>query len=80
MQREAKDGATERTILIGCLVNNGLLARVAGKNDKELFRSKWSNLILSWCVKHHKKHSHLEREARMIRTAIIAYELRHDSP
>lgn len=29
-------------------------------------------------VKQHKKHSHLEREARMIRTAIIAYELRHE--
>jgi hypothetical protein len=29
-------------------------------------------------VKQHKKHSHLEKELVMIRTAIIAYELRHE--
>lgn len=29
-------------------------------------------------VKAKKKRSHLEAEARMIRTAIIAYELRHE--
>lgn len=34
--------------------------------------------LIAKAHKQHRKHSHLEREARMIRTAIIAYELRHE--
>lgn len=57
MKTETTDGATERRLLIAFICNSEFLQRVVPKWDKDgLFRSMWSNLIASWCVKYHKKH------------------------
>src|ERR1039457_3896430 len=56
MKVEAKDGSNERRTLIACCSSSQFLARAVGRVGKDPFRSKWSNLVWSWCVQHHIKY------------------------
>ena len=57
MKIERKDGASERAILIGMIVSKDVLARIAARWNRNLFASKWSNLVASWCVDYYMRHS-----------------------
>lgn len=51
MKVEKRDGSQERRILIGMIVDSGVLSRIAAKwKPPGLFRSQWSNIIGTWCV------------------------------
>lgn len=50
------ENATERMILTGLIVDPIVCGRVASKWTNNLFRSKWANLIASWCVSYHTKY------------------------
>ena len=51
------DGSDERVILIGMIVDTTVCGRLCSKwQPQGLFRSRWSNLIASWCIKHYKKY------------------------
>jgi hypothetical protein len=56
MQVEERNGAAERTTLIACITSTAFLTRVADKLPKEPCHSRWSNLILGWCVRHFNKY------------------------
>lgn len=57
MKIDRRDGSVERQILIGMVVDPQVLSRVASKWNKEgLFRSKWCNLVGSWCVRYFNKY------------------------
>jgi hypothetical protein len=50
-QVEHIDGGTERTLLIGLIVDSKLLKRIAPKWEGQgLFNARWSNLIAGWCL------------------------------
>jgi hypothetical protein len=48
MQVEERNGAAERRILIECIINKDFLARLAAVPGEPL-RSRWANLLLTWC-------------------------------
>lgn len=52
MKIEQRDGSLERRILTAMIVDSSVLAKISNKwsNKTPLFKSKWSNLIASWCV------------------------------
>lgn len=50
MRTEKWDGTSERKILIGMIVNQAVVSRISNFWDKNLFSSRWSNLVGSWCV------------------------------
>jgi len=51
------EGKEERSILIGMVVNDQIVASVSSRWSKEgLFRSPWSNLVGGWCVDFYKKY------------------------
>lgn len=57
MKVEKVEGSTERTVLIGMITNDTVLARVAGKWDADgLFANRPSNIIGRLCVRYHNKH------------------------
>jgi len=56
------EGSEERRVLIGMITSDSVLNVIAAQWSKEsngsgLFKSKHSNLIASWCIKHHEKYS-----------------------
>lgn len=52
-----QEGSDERTILIGMIVDSAICGRLCSKWTRGgLFRSKWSNLIASWCIKHYERY------------------------
>lgn len=53
---EKHDGSQERRIVIGMIVDRIVLARISDKWEKELFKSRWANLVGSWCVKFFNKY------------------------
>lgn len=57
MQVERKDGSRERRILTGMIVDKTVLGRIATKWEPEMFASKWSNLVGSWCVAYFDKYN-----------------------
>ncbi len=58
MKIEKRDGSDEKTVLIGMIVDDRVCGRIAGKWASGLFRSKWSNLIGGWCIRHYERYSH----------------------
>lgn len=50
MRTEKRDGAIERRLVIGLIVDPAVLSRIASRWTKDAFRSKWSNLVGGWCV------------------------------
>jgi len=56
MKIEQKTGNDERRVLIAMLVDNIVLGRISTKYEQGLFKSKWANLIASWCIKHYNKY------------------------
>src|SRR5690606_14969892 len=46
----------ENDILIGLITNASVLGQVAAKWDGSLFRTKESNTIADWCVRHYRKY------------------------
>lgn len=58
MRIEKHDGTDEKTVLIGMIVDDAVCGRIVSKWKEGLFRSKWSNLVGSWCVKHFERFGH----------------------
>lgn len=56
MKIDRKDGSPERQILIHMITDNSVCGRIANKWSPELFKSKWSSLVASWCVKYFLKY------------------------
>jgi hypothetical protein len=55
MQVEEVDGGVERRILIGLVVSTAFISRLLPFWEKDCFRSRWSNILASWCVDFAKK-------------------------
>ncbi len=53
---ERRDGSPERQVVIGCVISKQVLAPIADRWKFGLFASKWSNLIVGWCVQHYRKY------------------------
>lgn len=58
MKIEKHDGSDEKTVLTGMIVDDHVLGRIVGKWTGEMFRSKWSNLVAGWCVRHFERYNH----------------------
>lgn len=56
MQVETIDSTLEEPVLISMITNLGVLGKIATVWDKNLFFSKWSNIIGNWCVLHYRKY------------------------
>src|SRR5205085_7702272 len=56
MRIEKADSSSERRLLIAAITSGTFLSRVAGRVGKEPLRSRYSNLIWSWCEEHYKKY------------------------
>lgn len=56
-ERLVQGGDIERQVLIGIIVNDTVLGRIAGRWNENLFQSPYSNIIGSWCVRHYKKYA-----------------------
>lgn len=54
---EKKDAAGERHVVVGCCVSKIVLGAVAAKWEPNLFPSRWSNVIVGWCVAHYRKYA-----------------------
>lgn len=52
MKIRKRDSQDERLIITGMIVNSIVLGRIASQWDKAQFRSKWANLVGSWCVQY----------------------------
>lgn len=53
MRIERREGAAERRIVTGMILDASVLGRISSKWTKEgLFSSPWVNLIAGWCVKY----------------------------
>ena len=57
MRIETKDANEERTILIGMIVDKTVLGRIVIKWERDMFSSKWANLISAWCKKYYDKYN-----------------------
>jgi len=57
MRIEKRDGALARRILTGMIVDKVVLGHVAAVWDKELFKSKWCNLVAGWCVSYFERYN-----------------------
>lgn len=62
MRIEKKDGSNERMILIGMIVDSVICGKIVDKWDKRLFRSKWANIISTWCCTYYKKYNKAPRK------------------
>ena len=49
-------GNTDRTIVAAMAVNRRVLGAVAARWEPNLFPSRWTNLVASWCVGYYKKY------------------------
>lgn len=57
MRAKTVEAGTPRRILIGMIVSEAVLSRIAGRWEKEgLFATEYENLIGSWCVAHYIKY------------------------
>jgi len=58
---------TERQILIGMIVHDGVLGRIAAvvPPGKSLFAGKWANQLARWCVEHFVKYQRAPRKSVM---------------
>lgn len=56
MKVQSKSGSQERRILIGMIVDRVALGQIAPKWENGLMRSKFSNLLATWCVDYFNKY------------------------
>lgn len=56
MRIERREGYEEREVITAMIVDSGVLGRIESKWEPDLFRSKWSNLVASWCVKFYRSY------------------------
>lgn len=60
---QKKSGETERTILIAMITEKTVLSKITTKWERDMFSSKWSNLIGKWCVSYYKKYKKAPNKA-----------------
>ena len=61
MKIEKISNQHERTILVGMIVDDTVLAQLSVKWERDMFKSRWANLIATWCTYyylHDKKSIH----------------------
>lgn len=64
MQVEKRDGTQERRIIIGMIVDRNVLGRIAPIwTEHGLFRSRWTNLVGTWCVEFYRRYKKAPRKA-----------------
>lgn len=56
MKIETISGQEERSILIGMIVDDSVVGRIAVMWTGKEFRSRWSNLIAGWCVVYYERY------------------------
>jgi hypothetical protein len=56
MQVRQQDSTAERRVLIAAVTETSFLSRLVGKLSREPFRSKYSNLLWTWCQSHYIKY------------------------
>lgn len=56
MKVERRDGSQERQILIGMVVDSVVLGAIASKWERDIFQSRWSNLVGEWCVDFYRRY------------------------
>jgi hypothetical protein len=57
MRIDRRNANDERKIVTAMIVDSVVLGSIADKWNGELFNSKWSNLIASWCVKYYQEYN-----------------------
>lgn len=62
MRIERIQGKDERRILTAMIVDSVALSRIATKWDREMFRSRWADVVGGWCVKFHHKYGKAPRK------------------
>jgi len=56
--RKSRNSADEHTVLAAMVMDDVVCGRVASKWKSDAFKSKWSNLVASWCVRYYNKYEH----------------------
>lgn len=56
MKIEEASGKEERRIVTGMIVDRLVLGRIASRWQRDLFRSKWTNMVAELCVKYYGKY------------------------
>lgn len=56
MRIDRRESTDEKLVLIGMIVDTVVCGRIATKWTNGMFRSKWANLIGSWCVKYFQRY------------------------
>jgi len=56
LKLKKRTASEERQILIGMIVDPIVLGRIAFKYQKQMFRSRFGNLIATWCVQYFHKY------------------------
>ena len=46
----------ERHIIIAMIVDSTVLGRISTKWQRNMFKSKWANIISKWCVSYYRKY------------------------
>lgn len=63
MRIERIQGNEERRILTAMIVDPIALGRISTKWEREMFRSRWADVVGGWCVKFHHKYGKAPRQA-----------------
>lgn len=63
MRIERIQGNEERRILTAMIVDSIALGRIAGKWEREMFRSRWADIVGQWCVTYHNSYGKAPRKA-----------------
>ncbi len=56
MKIQKRSSNEERLILIGMIVDITVLGRISSKWWKDMFKSKWANIVARWCVSFYHKY------------------------
>lgn len=64
MKKKKYQGSIERTILVGMIVHDDILGKIARnlKGESRPFQSKWSNVISKWCLEHWAKYKQAPKD------------------
>lgn len=65
MRAERRHGNDERRILAAMIINDSVLGRISQRweDQKNLFQSRWSNIIAGWCINHYRKYGEAPRNS-----------------
>jgi len=56
MKIEKKENNEERSILIGMIIDSTVLGRISSKWERNMFKSRWANIIANWCISFYRKY------------------------